>query len=54
MTKERILELIKNKYINISNPQKKPKKELISKIVNEYKFRKEWSEYYDHDYYFEL
>ena len=54
MTKEQLVELIHKKYIDVKNPQNKTKKELIRRIVSEYKSQKLWSEYYDHDYYFEL
>lgn len=54
MTKNQLVELIEKKYIDIKNPHHKTKKELISKVVSEYKSQKLWSEYYDHDYYFEI
>ena len=54
MTKEQLVELIANQCIDVKNPQNKTKKVLISGIVSEYKSQKLWSEYYDHDYYFEL
>ena len=54
MTKNQLVELIKKRYIDVKNPQKKTKKELIRGIVSEYKYQKLWSEYYDHDYYFEM
>jgi hypothetical protein len=54
MTKEQLVELIKKQLIDVKNPQNKTKEVLIRGIVSEYKDHKKWSEYYDHDYYFEL
>ena len=54
MTKNQLIVLINKKALNVKNPQNKTKKDLIRQIVSEYKSQKLWSEYYDHDYYFEL
>ena len=54
LTKEQIIEVIKKNYTSINDAPQKTKEELIEIIIKDYEFKKFWSEYYDHDYDFEL